>query len=181
MDLKGRLAVDPMTTGPTERTISNLVDMFRVQSGRQREAARTELCEIGHPAVPALIDALNDPEDQVRWEAAKTLTQIPDPRAADALVARLSDAFSIRWLASEALIGIGEPALVPLVRGLLANPDAPRVRESAHHVLKGLKRAHPDNPHILTLLAALVGPAQTETVPWVARGVLKELGLIPHA
>lgn len=189
MDLKGGFAVDYQTQGSSqpgdsaagEQAISDLVAVFKKGNGRERQAARERLCEIGQPAVPALIQALGDPEDQVRWEAAKSLTQIPDPRAAEALVERLKDAFSIRWLASEALINMGEASFVPLLRGLLANPDAPRLRESAHHVLTGLKHAHPDNPHIAAVLKALTGPAVTETVPWVARDVLRQMGLIPYA
>lgn len=157
--------------------VEDLIKVFRKGSGRERQAAREQLCEIGHPAVPGLIDALRYPEDQVRWEAAKALTQIPDPRAAAALVEALTDSFSIRWLASEALINIGEPALVPVIRGLLANPDAPRLREGAHHVLTGLRRTHPQNPYISQMLTALTGQAQTETVPWVARDILQKMGL----
>jgi HEAT repeat protein len=164
--------------GADERTISSLIAAFQSSNGRMRQAAREQLCEIGEPAVPALIEALSSPEDQVRWEAAKSLAHIPDPRAADALVETLKDSFSIRWLASEALISIGLPALEPLVRGLLANPDAPRLRESAHHVLTELKRAHPTNPYITAMLGALSGQAQTETVPWVARDILMKMGRI---
>ncbi len=162
----------------TDQEITSLVATFQSSNGRMRQAARERLCEIGDPAVPALIQALKSPEDQVRWEAAKSLTQIPDPRAADALVETLKDSFSIRWLASEALIGIGLPALEPLVRGLLANPDAPRLRESAHHVLSALKRAHPTNQYVTEMLEALSGQAQTETVPWVARDILMKMGRI---
>jgi HEAT repeat protein len=164
-----------------EEMISDLIKAFKKGDGRQRQYAREHLCEIGHPAVPALIRGLQDPEDQVRWEAAKSLTQIPDPRAAEPLVESLTDSFSIRWLASEALINIGEPALVPLLRGLIARPDMPRLREGAHHVLTGLKRTHPDNPYISEMLKALTGQAQTETVPWVARDILRRMGLIPFA
>ena len=167
-------------SGADQPEISGLIETFKKGNGRQRQAAREKLCEIGAPAVPELIQALSDPEDQVRWEAAKSLTQIPDPKAAPALVESLKDAFSIRWLASEALINIGEPAIVPLLRGLMANPDAPRLREAAHHVLTGLKRAHPENPYVAEMLAALSGQAQTETVPWVARDILAKMGLMPH-
>lgn len=171
----------PSDSQAAEEAISDLIKVLKKDDGRQRQAAREQLCEIGRPAVPALIKALSDPEDQVRWEAAKSLTMIPDPRAADALVQTLTDAFSIRWLASEALINIGEPALVPLLRRLIANPDMPRLREGAHHVLTGLKRTHPDNPYIPQMLKALTGPAVTETVPWVAREILRQMGLIPFA
>lgn len=169
----------PENPEASQYEIDSLVDAFGSSSGIVRQAARERLCEIGEPAVPALIAALDSPEEQVRWEAAKSLGQIPDPRAADALVARLGDAFSIRWLASDALINIGLPALEPLIRGLLANPDAPRLRVSAHHVLSALKRDHPSNPYIDEMLRALSGQAQTETVPWVARAILMKIGRIP--
>jgi HEAT repeat protein len=171
----------PLDARGDQEAISTLIMSFNSRDGRERQSAREKLCEIGNPAVPALIRALHSPEDQVRWEAAKSLTMIPDPRAAPALVESLKDAFSIRWLASEALINIGEPALVPLLRGLIADPGAPRLREAAHHVLAGLKRAHPTNPHIAAMLSALSGQAQTETVPWVARDILQQLGEIPYS
>jgi HEAT repeat protein len=154
---------------------------LRSRDGLHRKAAREKLYEVGAPAVPALMQALHDTDEQMRWEAAKTLTMIPDPRAADALVSVLKDSFSIRWLAAEALIKIGEPAIVPLIRGLLADPDSPRLREAAHHVLTGLKREYPSNPYIGQMLEALSGQAQTETVPWVARDILQRMGLIPKS
>ena len=178
MDRSTDVNAAPQGSEGDQLAVSGLIRTFYSRSGRERQEAREKLCEIGTPAVPALIQALHSPEDQVRWEAAKSLTQIPDPRAAEALVESLRDNFSIRWLASEALINIGEPALVPLVRGLLANPDAPRLREAAHHVLSGLKKTHPTNPHIDAMLKALTGQAQTETVPWVAAGHLA--GTRPH-
>ncbi len=178
MDYQTHASSQPDDSQADQQHIQDLVKVFMKGSGRERQAAREQLCEIGHPAVPALVDALNNPEDQVRWEAAKSLTQIPDPRAAPALVEAMKDSFSIRWLASEALINIGEPALVPLIRGLLANPDAPRLREGAHHVLTGLRRTHPNNPYITEMLSALTGQAQTETVPWVARDILQKMGLV---
>ena len=168
----------PLGSQGDQEAVSSLIKSFSSRDGRQRQAAREKLCEIGPSAVPALIQALHHPEDQVRWEAAKSLAMLPDPRAANALVESLKDSFSIRWLASEALINIGEPALVPLIRGLMANPDSPRLREAAHHVLTGLKRAHPTNPYITEMLQALTGQAQTETVPWVARNILQQMGLI---
>jgi len=167
----------PTDTGA--QAISDLVRTFNTGNGRQRQAAREQLVEMGPVAVPALIQALGDSQEQVRWEAAKALTELPDPQAADPLVARLNDSFGIRWLASEALINIGEPSFVPLVRALVATPDAPRLRDSAHHVLTKLKRAYPTNPHISAMLNALSGQAQTETVPWVGRRILQELGHIP--
>jgi len=44
-------------------------------------------------------------QQQVRWEAAKTLVIIADPLAIPALIKGLKDEiFDIRWLAAEALM-----------------------------------------------------------------------------
>lgn len=161
-----------------QRAIARLMDQLRDHNGLKRQAARLELVELGPVAVPALTDALLDPSEQLRWEAAKALTELPDARAAENLAELLRDVDSVRWLAGTALIRIGEPAFVPVVRAVLAHPDNPRVRDGARRVLNELKRQNPDHPHIQTMLDALHGPAQAETLPWVARGILKKMGLI---
>jgi len=86
--------------------------------------------------VPALIECLHDDDETVRWEAARTLRDIPDPSAAEDLVNTLPDPVpEIRWLAAEALIELGESAFKPLLRGLLEHFDSPDFRTSAHHIL----------------------------------------------
>jgi HEAT repeat protein len=166
------------SSGGDERAISALIDQMRSRDGLKRQAARTRLVEIGPAAAPALIDLLSDPSEQMRWDAAKALTELPDARAAEPLTGLLRDVDSIRWLAGTALVNIGEPSFVPVVRTLLAHPDSPRVRDSAGRILRELKRQMPDHPHIPALLDALQGPAQPETIPWAARNVLKQMGLI---
>ena len=56
-----------------------------------RHKARETLMSIGKQAVGHLIPLLKDPEDDVRWEAAKALADIVDVRAASGLVATLED------------------------------------------------------------------------------------------
>jgi HEAT repeat protein len=165
--------------GGDERAISALIHDLHDQNGLKRQAARHQLVEIGEPAVPALIEALADKSEQVRWEAAKTLCESRDPRAAEPLTDLLRDVDSVRWLAGTALISIGEPAFVPLIHALIAHSESPRLRESARRILHELRKVMPGNPHIPKLLDALQGPAQTETVPWVGRSILREMGLIP--
>jgi hypothetical protein len=107
--------------------------------GVERHAARVQLEEIGSPAVPALVRALTSPSEHVRWEAAKALGEIADPRAAPALVDTLEDEkASIRWLAATALINLGRSALVPLLQGVESNCDSYSFREGAHRVLHSL-------------------------------------------
>lgn len=62
-----------------------------------------------------------------------------DPAAASALVRVLEDDdFGVRWLAADALIGLGVHGLEPLLKALLHNPDSGRLREAAHHVVRVL-------------------------------------------
>jgi hypothetical protein len=57
-----------------------------------RAAARRELAALGKEAVPALMKALKNPNEGIRWSAAKTLGEIGDAAATDALVESLADA-----------------------------------------------------------------------------------------
>ncbi|MCU0507745.1 MAG: HEAT repeat domain-containing protein [Anaerolineae bacterium] len=166
------------SSGGDERGISALIDQLRDRDGLKRQSARHKLVEMGPAAVPALIPLLSDPSEQARWEAAKAFTEIPDPRAAEPLAALFRDEDGIRWLAGAALINIGEPAFVPVVRQLLDHADSPRTRDTSARVLRELKRHSPNHPYIDAMLDALHGPAQAETIPWVARGILKQMGLI---
>jgi HEAT repeat protein len=68
----------------------------------RRQEARLELVQTGEPAVSALIAALQDPSEQMRWEAAKALSEIGDPYAVPALISALGDpSFGMRWTAHQ--------------------------------------------------------------------------------
>ena len=104
---------------PGDDRIASLVDALANVDGVERHAAREQLEEIGRPAVPALLTALQSPSEHARWEAAKALGEIADPSAAPALVSTLEDEKAgVRWLAATALINLGRDALAPLLRGL---------------------------------------------------------------
>jgi hypothetical protein len=110
-------------------------------NGSVRIRARAALVHIGAGAVEPLILALKDRNWHVRWESAKTLSEIGDPRSAPALVNALEDARSgIRWLAAEGLIVIGRDALSPLLQALVDHSDSEWLREGAHHVFRAWLR-----------------------------------------
>lgn len=163
------------------RAIPVLKEQLRDRNGLTRLAARTTLIELGPRGLPTLIEALDSPYPEPRWEAAKAFKENPHPQAVDALVRRLRDQDGIRWLASEALEEVGEAAFVPLLRELLDHADSPRLQSAARQILHALQRQHPDNLRIGKVLAALNGPAVPETLPWAVRSVLKEMGLIANA
>lgn len=126
---------------PSDDKISSLVGTLTSADGVGRHAACVQLEEIGPPAVPALIAALQSPSEHARWEAAKALGEIRDARAAPTLVKTLEDEkAAIRWLAATALINLGGDALVPLLQGLEGHSDSIWFRDGARHVLRSLIR-----------------------------------------
>jgi sporulation protein YlmC with PRC-barrel domain len=139
-----------------------------------RVSARESLVAIGGPAVPALVEALGNPNRHLRWEAAKALSQIGDPAAAEALVKALEDElFGIRWLAAEGLIAVGREGLKPLLRALIQRSDSDWLRQGAHHVLHELARTGLEE--VRPVLAALEDIEPSIDVPLVARTTLDAL------
>jgi HEAT repeat protein len=123
--------------------VSWLIADLASQSPLVRANARQSLVTMRGPAVAPLIEALADPKLQVRWEAAKALSQIADPAAAPALVQALRDrGFGVRWLAAEGLIALGSKGLVPLLRALIDHSDSVWLRQGAHHVLHDLAKGN---------------------------------------
>jgi HEAT repeat protein len=119
--------------------VSELTTKLGSPNGVDRQHAREALVALGAPAVGPLIAVLGADRDILRWEAAKALTELRAPAAAPALVKTLTDENGdIRWLAAEALIGLGEAALLPLFEALMVRAESVELREAAHHVLRSL-------------------------------------------
>jgi hypothetical protein len=155
-------------------------------NGNVRVRARAALVHIGAQAVEPLILALKDRNWHVRWEAAKTLSEIGDPRSAPALVTTLEDARSgIRWLAAEGLIVIGREALPPLLQALVDHSDSEWLREGAHHVFRAWLRENHAVPQtqadeemsnlVSLVLKALEGIEPVIATPPVAEAALEAL------
>jgi HEAT repeat protein len=129
---------------PRKADIGSLVAALASSDRVTRQNAREALVALGHPAVGPLIALLDDRNDHVRWEAAKSLSEIGDPAAAEALVRTLEDREAgVRWLAAEGLIRMRKASLPPLwpevrailYRALIELPDSQWLREGAHDVL----------------------------------------------
>jgi HEAT repeat protein len=160
---------------PSDNGIAALVETLASADGVERQAAREQLAKIGRPAVPALLKALRMPNDHVRWEAARALGEIADPRAAPALVRTLEDEkAAVRWLAATALITLGRNALVPLLQGLEGNSDSIWFRDGAHHVLSSLVTAGVADEAI-PILEALENIEPRVEAPIAAYHVLQDL------
>jgi HEAT repeat protein len=156
--------------------VFDLIAVLGDDNGQARQHARERLVEIGEPAAPALVAALSSPEEQVRWEAAKALSEIAAPASAPGLVAALEDReFSVRWLAAEALVAIGHRSIVPVLEGLVQRGHSQWLRDGAHHVLKALSR-RTASEELARVLAAIEGPEPELVAPPAAQSALEAMG-----
>jgi HEAT repeat protein len=166
--------------GDEGETVNELLARLQSHDGVVRERARWGLVALRELAVFPLVDALQDLDWHVRWEAAKALHDIGDPRSAPALVQTLRDRrFGVRWLASDALIALGEAALPALLDALVHNADSLWLREGAHHVLRDLTRGHLNreiSEIVKPVLSTLEAVEPSATVPFAAQ---RALGMLP--
>lgn len=156
--------------------IDGLVAALADKDGLRRLRAREQLVDIGGPAAPALIEALKSPDDNVRWEAAKALGLIRDPRAAAALVDALEDMNpAVRWLAARALIALGRAGLIAVLRGVERCVDNMWMQEGVIHVLHSLVRSG-IAPEAQPILEALEDIEPRVEAPVAAYHLLSRLG-----
>jgi hypothetical protein len=153
-----------------QRDINGLIEELGDPDGLKRQKARLLLAEAGEPAVQKLLEALSDPDWHVRWEAAKALAVIQDPKSASELVKVLEDeCIDVRWATMDALINVGRPGLIPLFHELLDKFDSPILREGAHHILHVLKDKGALRKEEINVFQALQGPGSGVRVAWAAR------------
>ncbi|MCL5267400.1 MAG: HEAT repeat domain-containing protein [Bacteroidetes bacterium] len=123
-----------------EKEIAELVRCLFSDDAIVRQRARYKLVKIGKPVITLLIGLQYLPDQHVRWEAMKTLSQIADPDSIPILINALENTNSdVRWLAAEGLIEIGKESVASLMEALEERGDSKILREGVHHVLKGLE------------------------------------------
>jgi HEAT repeat protein len=163
-------------TDASKENVDRLVAELGGKHGVDRADARKKLVQIGSAAVPSLLDALDEPRQHVRWEAAKTLAAIADPAAADRLVTALGDKDSdVRWVVAKALIALGRGALTPLLKRLTQSELPDGMYQGAHHVLHDLAKHDDLAPLALPVLAALDQLEPEIAVPLAAAEALKSV------
>ena len=163
-----------------EILINTLIKQLSDKDGQVREKARLTLADIGKEATLPLTELLTAADRQTRWEAAKVLVAIADPATIPALIQTLKDnVFEVRWLASEALVGIGTDAIKPLLEKLRTGSDNLFVREEAHHIFKYIQRDNPKANELSAILKpvidALEGSTASVSTPGAAKKALEKL------
>jgi len=126
---------------PNKTEIESLIAALRDKDGMTREHARERLVKLGSPATPFLLPLLSDHTSQTRWEAAKALSEIADPKSIPALLHTLEDEDGdVGWVAAEALAAMGPTVAVPLLKALIDRIGSTEFRQGAHHILGELRR-----------------------------------------
>jgi HEAT repeat protein len=157
-----------------DKEIDALIHELEHASWLERQQARLSLAECGEPAVLPLVKELSNPDSQVRWEAAKALGLIHDPRSATPLVERLmDDDTGVRWTAMLALINLRKAAIVPILRALVDHFESARLREGAHHVLNELRFKGYLNESQIEVLRSLETVVPEVESAWAAERALE--------
>jgi len=156
--------------------LSSLIKKLDDKDFHVRDQARYLLIDAGKDAVQPLIEMLKSPNAHKRWEAVKLLGKIRDKSAADVLVEALTDeSMSVHWAASEALIGLGAGAILPLLEGLVKHFDSARFRQGAYHILHMFEHLGHLDSHVQEVLDALRDVEPFATVPWAAERAIEAL------
>lgn len=157
--------------------VESLMKGLASKDGAARQKARISLVSLGGPAVAFLTRALqNSKSDHVRWEAAKALGMIGNPKSIPGLVKALEDSDpDVAWLAAEALRGFRMAAWPALFRALTkSRKDSIVLRQGAHHVLRDQK-VDGFNDLLAALTKALESNTAQDSAPIAAYDLLKRL------
>jgi hypothetical protein len=141
-----------------------------------RKQARYQLIEARQNATPLLLKLLKSDQAHARWEAVNILKSIGDPTAANTLVeALLDDSLEVHWMASEALIALGQPAILPLLKGIVRHFDSYRFRQGAYHILHTFERFSTLDNETRKVLNALRDIEPGIQAPWAAERAIEVL------
>lgn len=119
------------------KKIEGLIATLTSEEAARRMEARSELIDIGRPAIPPLLKLLSHAMETARWEACKILGIIGEKTACQRLVQVLKDeSFDVRWVAAESLVAMGPRSVIPVLQALEMNFDSVYLREGALHILR---------------------------------------------
>ena len=101
-------ALNAIETSRDPSAIPGLINLFRLNRGQDDVVAQLgasqALLKIGAPAVPQLLQALNDSSPKVREAVVRVLGEMGNPEVADRIAALQADPeFGVRWEVERAL------------------------------------------------------------------------------
>ena len=105
-----------------ERVLDPL--MLQLRNDEFKDDAINALVELGQPALPRLVKALKDKDENVRKQAVKALGLIKHVEAIDPLITMLADSdYYTRLMAAAGLEAIGDDRGREAIKPLMKDPD----------------------------------------------------------
>lgn len=144
------------TKSKSEEQIPDLIAELGNNDYLKRQHARLLLVHREPESLPALLDALENPNAQIRWGAVSALGEIRDPETIPALTDMLMDEdTAVRWAAMESLINMGRKILRPVLEKFVKDFESQWLREGVHHILHVFKDRHELKEQEITLFEKL--------------------------
>jgi HEAT repeat protein len=123
---------------------------------------------------PTWLEALNHPDNHIRWHGARGLGNIGDAKYADTLAEGLLDENqAVRWATADVLAQLGAKAVPATLTIISQSKLNEQSRQAAYHALHGIT-SRQIQERIKPLLDALHGPAASIEAPAVAQRLLME-------
>ena len=133
----------PQPKSKSELKIPDLIAELGNNDYLKRQHARLLLVHHEPESIPALLDALENPKAQIRWEAVRALGDIRNPEIAPALTDMLMDEDTgVRWASMESLIKLGRNSLRPILEKFIKEFESLWLREGVHHILRVFNDRH---------------------------------------
>jgi hypothetical protein len=135
------------------------------------------LVNLGHTAVPALINESASNSAWIRWHCVRALSEICDQRALPVLVRALRDSdHSVAWMGAKGLVRFGKQCLGPVLRLLITAETSPWLAETASYVLHDLYLHDARlKAYLEPVIQAMHGVAIRIATPQAARKALEQL------
>lgn len=157
-------------------TLDALIAVIRAGDRLVSAAAVESLQEIGDSAIPALVEAIKDSDEQVRWHVAKALSTMANEEAVPALIPALQDKhYGVRWLAAEGLAHARRATLIPLLRRLAEGEITSWMRQGASHVFNKIDMPDDKKRRRYKALAHELKRASAARIPIIARQELTRI------
>lgn len=152
----------------------SLINALSLDRDVLHKAALEGLKQLGGRIEPAWQEALDHADPHTRWQAARGLAELGNPRGAGILAEGLLDENpDVHWPTAEVIATLG-PAALPAVLEVIGRGKLPgSTRQAAYSALQRLTNRE-SHELLKPLLEALSTPATSGEAPAAARRALKE-------
>lgn len=157
-----------------ERCGPLLLKALIVDHGEVHREAGRALIRLGRLVESSWLEALNHPDNHIRWHGARGLGNIGDAKYADMLAEGLLDENQVvRWATADVLAQLGEKAVPATLKIISQRKLNEQSRQAAYHALNGIS-SRQIRKRIKPLLNALHGTTASIEAPAVAQYLLME-------